>query len=96
MVCKTGVEHYEPEDLPRLLQREDGVVWVDIPVCDPLAVQTLTEVFGFHRMAVRDCTERNHVSKVHIYADNVFVVLHAPHVGQGGHVHYVELDQVSL
>ena len=93
MVCKTGVEHHEPEDLPRLLQREDGVVWVDIPVCDPLAVQTLTGVFGFHRMAVRDCTERNHVSKVHVYADHVFVVLHAPQVGQGGHVHYVELDQ---
>jgi magnesium transporter len=93
MVCKTGVEHHEPEDLPRLLQREDGVVWVDIPVCDPIAAQTLTGVFGFHRMAVRDCAERNHVSKVHVYADHVFVVLHAPQVGQGGHVHYVELDQ---
>ena len=39
MVCKTGVEHHEPEDL------------------------------------------------------HVFVVLHAPLVGQGGHVHCVELDQ---
>lgn len=93
MVCKTGVEHHEPEDLPRLLQRDDGVVWVDIPVCDPSAAQTLSGIFGFHRMAVRDCTERNHVSKVHVYADHVFVVLHAPEVGQGGHVHYVELDQ---
>ena len=49
-----------------LLQREDGVVWVDIPVCDPIAAQTLAGVFGFHRMAVRDCAERNHVSKVHV------------------------------
>jgi magnesium transporter len=92
-VCKTGVERYEPDVLPRLLERDDGVVWVEIPVCDPIAVRTLTEVFGFHRIAVRDCVERNHVSKVHVYADHVFVVLHVPQVGIGGHVHYVELDQ---
>jgi Mg2+ and Co2+ transporter CorA len=33
------------------------------------------------------------VPKVHVYADHVFVVLHAPEVGAKGHVHYVELDQ---
>ena len=30
---------------------------------------------------------------MHVYADHVFVVLHAPEAGVGGHVHYVELDQ---
>ncbi len=53
----------------------------------------LSGVFGFHPIAVRDCTERNHVSKVHIYPDYVFSVLHAPKVGKSGHVHCVELDQ---
>jgi Mg2+ and Co2+ transporter CorA len=33
------------------------------------------------------------MSKVHIYPEHVFTVLHAPHIGQRGHVHYVELDQ---
>ena len=79
--------------LPGLLERQDGLVWVDIPVCDPSAAKVLTEVFGFHRIAVRDCGERNHVSRVHLYADHVFVVLHAPQLGASGHVHYVELDQ---
>jgi magnesium transporter len=50
-------------------------------------------VFGFHSIAVRDCVERNHVSKFHVYADYMFSVLHAPEVGRRGHVHYVELDQ---
>jgi len=50
-------------------------------------------VFDFHPFAVRDCVDRNHVSKFHIYADYLFTVLHAPHVGRRGHVHYVELDQ---
>jgi Mg2+ and Co2+ transporter CorA len=86
-------ERYDIDELPALLKRDDAVVWVDIPVCDPDAGQVLSEVFGFHSIAVRDCVERNHVSKFHVYADYVFTVLHAPHVGRRGHVHYVELDQ---
>ena len=50
-------------------------------------------VFGFHARAVQDSVQRNHVPKVHVYPDHVFVVLHAPEPGAGGHVHYVELDQ---
>jgi Mg2+ and Co2+ transporter CorA len=79
--------------LPDLLARDDGFVWVDLPVDDPETERVLTEVFGFHPLAVRDCLERNPVPKVHVYADHVFVVLHAPATGRGGHVHYLELDQ---
>jgi magnesium transporter len=50
-------------------------------------------VFGFHPLAVRACIERNAVPKVRAYRDHVFVVLHGPELGRGGHVHYVELDQ---
>jgi magnesium transporter len=93
LVCGSGVKHHDLEDVPALLERDDGVVWVDIPVCDPPAAEFLSEVFGFHPVAVRDCVQRNHISKVHVYSDHVFVVLHAPEVGKRGHVHYVELDQ---
>jgi len=93
LVCEAGVERHEVEELPRLLERRDAVVWVDIPVCDQHAVNVLSGVFGFHAIAVRDCVERNHVSKVHIYPECVFSVLHTPKVGKRGHVHYVELDQ---
>ncbi len=93
VLCDGGVERHEVDELPGLLKREDGLVWVDIPVCDPAASHVLSDVFGFHSYAVRDCVERNHVSKFHVYADSVFTVLHAPQVGRRGHVHYVELDQ---
>ena len=88
-----GVERHDLEELPVLLKRDDALVWVDIPVCDPTAASALSDVFGFHSIAVRDCVERNHVSKFHVYADYVFTVMHAPEVGRRGHVHYVELDQ---
>jgi magnesium transporter len=87
------VEQRPVEDLPLLLDRGDGVVWVDIPVCDEPAARVLSEVFGFHPLAVRACVERNRIPKVHVYPNHVFVVLHAPELGQAGHVHYIELDQ---
>jgi magnesium transporter len=93
LIGDSGVVRHRAEELPALLERGQGLVWVDIPTCDEEAVRVLSEVFGFHPLAIRDCVERNHVAKVHAYPDHVFVVLHAPERGQGGHVHYLELDQ---
>jgi Mg2+ and Co2+ transporter CorA len=93
VVCDGAVERHETDDLPRLLKDPDAVIWVDIPVCDKVAAEVLLGIFGFDRIAVRECVERNHVSKLHVYDDHVFTVLHTPHMGKRGHVHYVELDQ---
>jgi Mg2+ and Co2+ transporter CorA len=92
-VSAEGIEHHPAKDLNDLRKRDDGFLWIDIPSCDQGAARVLSETFGFHSMAVRDCVERNHVPKIHAYADHVFTVLHAPELGAGGHVHYLELDQ---
>ena len=76
-----------------LLDQPDALIWVDMPICLANDAAVLSDVFGFHELAVRDCVERNHISKLHFYDDHVFTVLHAPELGSGGHVHYVELDQ---
>jgi magnesium transporter len=92
-VSDEGIQQHPVGELERLLARDDGLVWVDIPVCDEEASRVLAEVFGFHPLAIRDCVERNAVPKVRAYRDHIFVILHAPELGKGGHVHYVELDQ---
>jgi magnesium transporter len=92
-VSDDGIQQHPVGELERLLARDDGLVWVDIPVCDEEATRVLREVFGFHPLAIRACIERNAVPKVRAYRDHVFVILHAPELGKGGHVHYVELDQ---
>ena len=92
-VSDEGIEQHPVGELEQLLARDDGLVWVDIPVCDEEAAQVLREVFGFHPLAVQACIERNAVPKVRAYRDHIFVILHAPELGTGGHVHYVELDQ---
>jgi len=93
LISTTGVESYPDDELPKLLAREDGLVWVDIPNCHADDARVLSDVFGFHPLAVQNCIERNPVPKVHVYPDHLFVVLHTPEQGNAGHVHYVELDQ---
>ena len=34
VVCDDGVQRHDVTELPRLLERQDAVIWVDIPVCD--------------------------------------------------------------
>jgi magnesium transporter len=92
-VTEKGVQQHPVGELAGLLARDDGLAWVDIPVCDEEATRVLSETFAFHPLAIRACIERNAVPKVRAYRDHMFVVLHAPELGAGGHVHYVELDQ---
>jgi magnesium transporter len=92
-VSPTGFQLFDAAELPALLARTDGLVWVDVPVWDEQAEQTLRTTFGFHPLAIRDSANRNQVPKIHRYDGHLFLVLHAPQPGVGGHVHFVELDQ---
>jgi len=92
-IDETGARSHRVDELPALLARPDGFVWVDIPACDEEAVRVLIDVFGCHPLAVRDCAQRNRVPRVRLYAEHVFLILHGPERGRAGHVHYIELDQ---
>jgi magnesium transporter len=92
-VAHDVIEHHDLEDVPRLLERDDGFTWVDIGAWEPDAATVLSDCFRFHPIAVRDCLEHNRLPKLHLYSDHLFSVLHTPEAGAAGHVHYIELDQ---
>jgi magnesium transporter len=92
-VTSAGLEVHSAVELGALLERSDGLLWVDVPVWDDAAATALADAFDFHPRALQDCAKRNPVPKVHFYRDHLFVVLHAPQTGLAGHVHYLELDQ---
>lgn len=79
-------------DLPGLLAREDGWVWVDVPEPDETTAELLVERFGVHPKAARDALARNHIARLHHYGDVLYLALHRPEPGEAGHVHYLELD----
>lgn len=88
-----GVSLRDLGDLSALRRRPDGFCWIDIATWSPEAERLLIDEFAFHPMAVQACRERNHIPRIHVYADHLFLVVHAPEIGERGHVHYLELDQ---
>ena len=87
-VCFRGVE-----ELPALLARGDGFVWIDVAQWDDEVEALLAGTFGVHPIALHQARERNHIALVHRYPDHLFIAIHSPLVGTRGHVHYLELDQ---
>jgi Mg2+ and Co2+ transporter CorA len=80
-------------ELPELLKRDTGFLWLDIPEWSDEAEELLARELHFHSMAISESRNRNHIPRVHVYPHHVFIVVHAPEIGAGGHVHYLELDQ---
>lgn len=81
------------DDIAGLLADPSGWLWLDVPEPDQQTAAVLREVFGAHPAAIEDVLERNHVPRLHVYGKTLFLVLHRPEAGLGGHVHYLELDQ---
>jgi Mg2+ and Co2+ transporter CorA len=88
-----GVSERELAELPALRKRTDGFLWLDVPEWSDDAEAILVNEFQFHPVAIGKTKDRNHVPRVHVYPDHAFIVVHAPEIGAGGHVHYLELDQ---
>jgi magnesium transporter len=92
-IDSNAVSDHDVVELPGLLKRSDGFLWLDIPQWSDDAEVILANEFQFHPMAIAKTKNRSHIPRVHAYPDHVFIVVHAPEIGAGGHVHYLELDQ---
>jgi Mg2+ and Co2+ transporter CorA len=92
-IDSNGVSNHDLAELPALRKRNDGFLWLDIPEWSDEAETLLARDFGFHPIAISESKNRNHIPRVHVYPHYVFIVVHAPEIGAGGHVHYLELDQ---
>ncbi len=69
------------EELPSAFADTKGLLWVDFEgeppeVCQPL----LTDIFGFHPLAVDDALVETHVPKVDDWGSYLYIALHAVHI----------------
>ena len=88
-----GASNHDLGELEALLHRTDGFLWLDIPEWSDEAEALLAGEFHFHPIAIAESRNRNHIPRLHVYPHHLFIVVHAPEVGERGHVHYLELDQ---
>src|SRR6476619_1204812 len=92
LVSNGGVMEKSVEEIPVLLKREDGFVWIDVPVWTVEIDGLLAAELNLHPVAREYCRVRNHMPMVHGYRDHVFMVLHRPVVLGQGETRLVELD----
>ena len=95
VVDALGARVISREGLRAALDDPDSLVWIDIPVCDEAARSLLVHDLGFHLVAVREAATRQRMPKMHRYPDHVFVVLHVPMLGEGGHLYIGHSERVS-
>jgi Mg2+ and Co2+ transporter CorA len=88
-----GVHDRPSDDVVTLLGRDDGFVWVDVPVWDD-EVDAFLHGLGCHPKVIEACSRRNHVPTVHSYPDHWFITMHTPLLGHAGHVHLLEVDLI--
>jgi Mg2+ and Co2+ transporter CorA len=88
-----GTSNHDLAELQVLLKRTDGFLWLDIPEWSEEAEALLADEFQFHPIAIAESRNRNHIPRLHVYPHHLFIVVHAPEIGERGHVHYLELDQ---
>jgi magnesium transporter len=93
LLTPDGVQRCTPDDIESLLNGP-GLVWIDVRYWDADTAELLARRLGLHPRTVHDCAVRNPVPKLHTYPDQTLLILHAPEPGAGGHVHYIELDQI--
>jgi Mg2+ and Co2+ transporter CorA len=91
-ISDAGVVEESAEGIPLLLKREDGFLWLDVPVWTSELDGLLAAELSLHPVAREYCRVRNHMPMVHGYRDHVFMVLHRPVVLGQGETRLVELD----
>ena len=92
LVSNGGVMEKSVEEIPVLLKREDGFVWLYVPQWTVEIDALLAAELNLHPVAREYCRVRNHMPMVHGYRDHVFMVLHRPVVLGQGETRLVELD----
>jgi len=64
-------------ELPRHLDDRGRMIWVDLEDPTDEEVGVLGGIFGFHILAAEDCIHGNHLPKVDVYDETLFLMLHA-------------------
>lgn len=85
-VHENGRTRYAEAIDPAWLRPGSGcVVWVDLAAPPPAEARLLSEVFGFHELAVEDAVSELHHPKIEAYDGYLYLILHGIHFQEAQH-----------
>ncbi len=71
------LDQLDKKQVQDLLIKKDGLLWIDIEDVTDEDAELLSDVFGFHPLAVEDCISRDiHPPKIDDFEDYLFVIVH--------------------
>jgi len=83
------IDQLNKEQIKDFLIKKEGLLWIDIEDVKDDDATLLSDVFGFHPLAVEDCVSRNiHPPKIDDFEDYLFVIVH-------GINYFIESDVVE-
>ena len=70
-------DQLDKEQVRGFLTKKDGLLWIDIEGVTEEDTKLLSDVCGFHPLAVEDCVSRNiHPPKIDDFEDYLFIIVH--------------------
>jgi len=71
------INQLNKEQIKDFLTKKEGLLWIDIEDVTDEDAKLLSDVFGFHPLAVEDCISRDiHPPKIDDFEDYLFVIVH--------------------
>jgi Mg2+ and Co2+ transporter CorA len=79
-----GLTRHVRDELPGLLKRDDGFLWLDVRACDGDVARLLSEQLHFHPLGIRECQARVPIPKIQVYGDHFFLVYYSVEITPAG------------
>lgn len=94
------IHHYAPDGTEREATLQElaavlgsgGTTWVDMLAPTDVEFGTVSQIFGWHPLAIEDCLVETHLPKVDDYGEYLLLVLHAAQMQDGSTLKSVEME----
>jgi len=63
------------DDIPELLNSDEGVVWVELPDPGDAEIRVMEDIFRFHPLAIEDTRNQEQRPKAEDFPDHLFIIL---------------------
>ena len=72
------------KEFPKLLQNQQGLLWVDFVSEPPETCLPILQDFGFHPLAIDDALQETHSPKLDDWGDYLYIVLNYMNTQENG------------